>query len=67
MRFVIALFALLLASLPFGGDAAAAPEGKRVLLLGTSNTNPYIGAWTSTFSKFATAGRHEGDEPQLEL
>ena len=29
-------------------------EGKRVMLLGTSNANPYIGAWTSTFSKFAT-------------
>ena len=24
-------------------------------LLGTSNANPYIGAWTSTFTKFATA------------
>ena len=54
MRFVSALFALLLASLPCGGKAAASPEGKRVALLGTSNTNPYIGAWTSTFTKFAT-------------
>ena len=24
------------------------------MLLGTANTNPYIGAWTSTFIKFAT-------------
>lgn len=54
MRIVIALLALLLASLPFSGDAGAAPEGKRVMLLGTSNTNPYIGAWTATFIKFAT-------------
>ncbi len=23
-------------------------------LLGTTNTNPYIGAWTATFTKFAT-------------
>ena len=55
MRFVMGLFALLLASLPFAGGAAASPEGKRVALLGTSNANPYIGAWTSTFTKFATA------------
>lgn len=54
MRFVVGLFALLLASLPFCGAANASPEGKRVMLLGTSNTNPYIGSWTSTFSKFAT-------------
>jgi ribose transport system substrate-binding protein len=55
MRFVMALFALLLASLPVGGGAAASPDGKRLALLGTSNSNPYIGAWTSTFSKLATA------------
>ena len=55
MRFVMSLFTLLLASLPFHGGAAAAPDGKRVALLGTSNANPYIGAWTSTFTKFATA------------
>src|SRR5262245_45468672 len=54
MRFVIAVFALLLASAPFSGTAHAAAEGKRVMLLGTTNTNPYIGAWTATFSKFAT-------------
>ena len=53
MRVVIALFALLLAGVSFS-DANAAAEGKRVMLLGTTNTNPYIGAWTATFSKFAT-------------
>jgi ribose transport system substrate-binding protein len=54
MRFVIGLLAFLLANLPFGGDVFAAAEGKRVMLLGTTNTNPYIGAWTATFTKFAT-------------
>ena len=54
MRFIVALLALLLVSLPPGGNANASPEGKRVMLLGTANTNPYIGAWTATFSKFAT-------------
>jgi ribose transport system substrate-binding protein len=54
MRFVLTLFALLFVSVPLGGKAAASPEGKRVMLLGTANTNPYIGAWTSTFIKFAS-------------
>ena len=54
MRVVIGLFALIFLCLPLGGEAAASPEGKRVLLLGTANTNPYIGAWTSTFIKSAT-------------
>jgi ABC-type sugar transport system substrate-binding protein len=53
MHFAIALFALLFASLPLSGAANASPEGKRVMLLGTANTNPYIGAWTATFMKFA--------------
>src|SRR5215470_14164371 len=53
MRFVVGLCALLLAVVT-GHDAVASPEGKRVMLLGTANTNPYIGAWTSTFTKFAT-------------
>ena len=39
-------------SSPATADASA--EGKRMMLLGTANTNPYIGAWTSTFSRFAT-------------
>src|SRR5262245_58873501 len=54
MRIVIALLAALFGTLSFVAPANAAAEGKRVMLLGTTNTNPYIGAWTSTFSKFAT-------------
>lgn len=54
MRVVVSLLAFLTLSLWFGGNAVASPEGKRVMLLGTANTNPYIGAWTSTFAKFAT-------------
>jgi ABC-type sugar transport system substrate-binding protein len=54
MRLIWGLLAVLLASLPISGRAVASPEGKRVLVLATSNTNPYIGAWTSTFAKFAT-------------
>src|SRR6516162_3880520 len=53
MRLVIGLLAFLLVSLPFG-DAFASAVGKRVMLLGTTNTNPYIGAWTATFTKLAT-------------
>jgi ABC-type sugar transport system substrate-binding protein len=54
MRAVIAVMGLLLVSLAGSGGAGASAEGKRVMLLGTANTNPYIGAWTSTFSKLAT-------------
>ncbi len=54
MRLLIGLFAVLLMSVSMGGTASAAPQGKRVVVLATSNTNPYIGAWTSTFTKFAT-------------
>jgi len=55
MRIVMILLGLAIGSFVMsGGDAAAAPEGKRVMLLGTSNANPYIGAWTKTFTKFAT-------------
>ena len=54
MRLVMGLLAFLLASFSINGVAKASPEGKRVMLLGTANTNPYIGAWTSTFTKFAT-------------
>jgi ABC-type sugar transport system substrate-binding protein len=53
MRLLVSLFALML-GLALGGGAMASPEGKRVMLLGTANTNPYIGAWTSTFTKLAT-------------
>ena len=54
MRLVMGLLAFLLASFSINVVASASPEGKRVMLLGTANTNPYIGAWTSTFTKFAT-------------
>ena len=55
MRWMIGLLSLLLMALPAGGRAEASPQGKRVLVLATSNANPYIGAWTSTFTKLATA------------
>ena len=49
MRFVMMLLTLLVTGLSMSSrDAAASPDGKRVALLGTSNANPYIGAWTST-------------------
>src|ERR1700747_757696 len=55
MRAVMLVMSLfLLGSLATGGNAVASADGKRVMLLGTANTNPYIGAWTSTFSKLAT-------------
>jgi ABC-type sugar transport system substrate-binding protein len=54
MRLLTAAFAALMAGLACSGAAAAGAEGKRVMLLGTANTNPYIGAWTATFSKVAT-------------
>jgi ribose transport system substrate-binding protein len=54
MRLLAGLFAVLLMGLPMSGTASASPQGKRVVVLATSNTNPYIGAWTSTFTKFAT-------------
>src|SRR6516164_5311836 len=55
MRAVILVMSLfLLVSVAGSGGAGASAEGKRVMLLGTANTNPYIGAWTATFSKFAS-------------
>jgi ribose transport system substrate-binding protein len=55
MRLLIGLFVFaLLLNAPMSGSVNASPEGKRVVVLATSNTNPYIGAWTSTFTKFAT-------------
>ena len=61
MRFVFAVLALVLTSLSIGSrDAVASPDGKRVALLGTSNANPYIGAWTKTFTKFATDAKTWG-------
>lgn len=55
MRLLAGLFAVLLTTLPISSAANAAPQGKRVLILATANTNPYIGAWSSTFTKLATA------------
>jgi ribose transport system substrate-binding protein len=55
MRLLIGLFVFaLLLNAPMSGLANASPEGKRVVVLATSNSNPYIGAWTLTFTKFAT-------------
>jgi ribose transport system substrate-binding protein len=54
MRIVAILVALFLLSVASGGTAVASPDGKRVVVLATANTNPYIGAWTSTFAKLAT-------------
>jgi ribose transport system substrate-binding protein len=54
MRIVAVLVALFLLSAASGETAVASPEGKRVVVLATANTNPYIGAWTSTFAKLAT-------------
>jgi ABC-type sugar transport system substrate-binding protein len=54
MRLLTTAFAALMAALACSSAAAAAAEGKRAMLLGTANTNPYIGAWTATFSKLAT-------------
>ena len=52
MRVVAALLAVL-AAVAFGHEASASSLGKRIALLATLNTNPYIGAWTSTFTKDA--------------
>ena len=54
MRVVIAMLAILAAAV-IGPAAEASPDGKRVALLVTLNTNPYVGAWTSTFIKLASA------------
>jgi ABC-type sugar transport system substrate-binding protein len=54
MRLRMGLVAFLAISLLLSHDAVASAEGKRVMLLGTANTNPYIGAWTATFSRLAT-------------
>jgi ribose transport system substrate-binding protein len=55
MRAVMLVMGLFLfANFAASADARASAEGKRVMLLGTANTNPYIGAWTATFTKFAS-------------
>lgn len=47
------LFATLVFSMAIASAAAAAPQGKRVALLTTANTQPYMGAWTKTFLESA--------------
>lgn len=54
MRVVAALLACL-AVTAFGHEAFASAAGKRIAVLATLNTNPYVGAWTSTFIKDASA------------
>lgn len=55
MRLVSLLFSLVIAVAHFGGSAAASQQGKRIGLLTTLNTQAYIGSWTSTFIKLASA------------
>ena len=40
MRTIMGFLALVMAMLPFVGVAQASPEGKRIMLLGTSSTHP---------------------------
>lgn len=47
------LMGVLIAVSLSGNQAIAAPQDKRIALLATVNTNPYIAAWTSTFIKNA--------------
>ena len=54
-RRMVALLSILIAAVGFGGNAAASPQGKRIVLLTTPNAQPFIRAWTSTFMKSAEA------------
>ncbi len=47
------LISVLLLGAVLAPPVAAAPDGKRVALLTTANTQPYMGAWTATFLKAA--------------
>ena len=67
MRVVIALFVLLFATLPFGGEADAAAEGKRVALLGTTNSQSLHRRLDLDLHQVRHPGRHEGDQLQLQL
>ena len=54
MRAILTLLALLIAAATLGGvEAKASPKDKRIALLVSLTTNPFIGAWTSTFIKNA--------------
>ena len=52
MKFSRFVSALVLAS-SFSVSAHAAPQGKRIALLSTANTQAYMGAWSATFLKAA--------------
>ncbi|MGH7089937.1 MAG: sugar ABC transporter substrate-binding protein, partial [Stellaceae bacterium] len=54
IRVAAVIFAVL-AVCACGSEALASAQGKRIALLATLNTNPYVGAWTSTFMKHASA------------
>lgn len=43
----------LIVSTVLAGSVMAAPQGKRIALLSTANTQAYMGAWTATFLKTA--------------
>ena len=53
VRLFSGLIAVLLLASAWTGPAWAGPEGQRVALLTTANTQPYMGAWTATFLKAA--------------
>ena len=55
IRLVVYVSAALMVAVFFSGNAIAAPQGKRIALLTTANTQPYMGAWTATFMKGAEA------------
>ena len=50
-RIFITLFSILIVMASFSGNALASPQGKRIALLTTPKTQPFIGAWTTTFLK----------------
>jgi ABC-type sugar transport system substrate-binding protein len=53
MRRVAAVCIIVLAAVAWAAKANADAKGKRVALLGTLNTNPYMGAWVSTYIRVA--------------
>lgn len=48
-----AFVSTLIISATIAASAVAAPQGKRIALLSTANTQAYMGAWTATFLKAA--------------
>jgi ribose transport system substrate-binding protein len=53
MRRTVAVCITVLTIVACVGNANADANGKRIALLGTLNTNPYMGAWVSTYKKVA--------------